>query len=191
MSTLFQSPPVLLAPMAGYTDSVFRSLCMQFGCDLAFTEMISAKGLIYENQRTKDYLKLGDHEHLIGVQLFGHEPDILASAASRVCDEIGDRLYCIDLNMGCPAPKITSNGDGSALMKDPVLAGRIVSAVKKASRVPVTVKIRKGFEPEDNLAASFASVLEESGADAITVHPRTRAQQYSGEADWSDRKSVV
>lgn len=182
--------PILLAPMAGYTDIAFRSLCRHFGCDLAFTEMVSAKGLLYGSQRTAKYLHLGDDEPSIGVQLFGHEPQILAAAAERACDELGTRLCCIDLNMGCPAPKIVTNGDGSALMKDPALAGRIVSAVKKASRVPVTVKFRKGYEWDENVAATFAYIMEETGADALTIHPRTRTQQYSGTADWSVIQAV-
>lgn len=191
MIDLFRSShPVLLAPMAGYTDSVFRSLCMEFGCDLTVSEMVSAKGLIYENRRTQEYLELGNQESHVCIQLFGHEPEILASAASLVCDELGDRLYSIDINMGCPAPKIVSNGDGSALLKNPVLAGKITKAVKTASRVPVTVKIRKGFDSGEDIASSFAMMLEDSGADSITVHPRTRTQQYSGNADWSVIRAV-
>ena len=184
ISELFADhPPVLLAPMAGYTDVAFRTLCRAHGCDLAFTEMVSAKGLLYGSVKTADYLRLGAEETHIGVQLFGHEPDVLADAARRVCDELGERLFCIDLNMGCPAPKIVTNGDGSALLKDPALAGRIVSAVAKASRVPVTVKFRKGFDENENCAVAFARILEESGAAALTVHPRTRVQQYAGTAD--------
>ena len=183
-------PPVLLAPMAGYTDVAFRTLCRAHGCDLAFTEMVSAKGLLYGSVKTADYLRLGDEETRIGVQLFGHEPKVLASAAKRVCDELGDRLFCIDLNMGCPAPKIVTNGDGSALLRDPALAGKIVSAVAGASRVPVTVKFRKGFDEGENCAAAFARVLEDSGAAAITIHPRTRVQQYAGKADWSVIREV-
>ena len=177
--------PLLLAPMAGYTDVAFRSLCRAHGCDLAYSEMVSAKGLLYGSVRTAEYLHLGDDEPQIAVQLFGHEPEVLAAAAKRVNDELGDRLCCLDINMGCPAPKITSNGDGSALLQNPVLAGRIVEAVAAASRAPVTVKFRKGFEAGENVAISFAKVLTESGAAALVVHPRTRAQQYSGTADWT------
>ena len=182
--------PVLLAPMAGYTDIAFRTLCTQFGCDLACTEMVSAKGLLYGSVRTADYLRLGREEPHIAVQLFGHEPDVLAAAAQRVHSVLRDRLACIDLNMGCPAPKIVSNGDGSALLKNPSLAGRIVSAVCAASSVPVTVKFRKGFDAGENVAVPFALILEESGASALTIHPRTRAQQYGGKADWSVIRSV-
>lgn len=175
--------PILLAPMAGYTDIVFRALCVSFGCDLTYTEMVSAKGLSFGNAKTADYLTLGDNEASVAVQLFGHEPDLLADVAKEVCDKLGERLCCIDLNMGCPAQKIVSNGDGSALMRTPALAGAIVEAVKKASAVPVTVKFRKGWDGDT--CVSFAKVLEEHGADAITLHPRTRVQQYEGTADRS------
>ena len=175
--------PILLAPMAGYTDIVFRALCVSFGCDLTYTEMVSAKGLSFGNAKTADYLTLGDNEASVAVQLFGHEPDLLADVAKEVCDKLGERLCCIDLNMGCPAQKIVSNGDGSALMRTPALAGAIVEAVKKASAVPVTVKFRKGWDGDT--CVSFAKVLEEHGADAITLHPRTRVQQYEGMADRS------
>ena len=175
--------PILLAPRAGYTDIVFRALCVSFGCDLTYTEMVSAKGLSFGNAKTADYLTLGDNEASVAVQLFGHEPDLLADVAKEVCDKLGERLCCIDLNMGCPAQKIVSNGDGSALMRTPALAGAIVEAVKKASAVPVTVKFRKGWDGDT--CVSFAKVLEEQGADAITLHPRTRVQQYEGTADRS------
>ena len=167
--------PVLLAPMAGYTDVVFRALCTSFGCDLTFTEMISAKGLTFGNEKTASYLSLGEDEAFVGVQLFGHEPDRMADAAKLVSDRLGTRLRCIDLNMGCPAQKIVTNGDGSALMKTPALAGKIVEAVKKASPVPVTVKFRKGWD--EDTCVPFARILEKSGADAICLHPRTRVQQ--------------
>ena len=184
MNNLFPvEHPVLLAPMAGYTDAVFRALCTSFGCDLTYTEMISAKGLTFGNVKTADYLALGADETAIGVQLFGHEPDRLAEAAKATADRLGPRLFCIDLNMGCPAQKIVSNGDGSALMRSPLLAGQITEAVKAVSPVPVTVKFRKGWD--DDTCVSFARVLEDSGADAICLHPRTRVQQYRGAADWN------
>ena len=167
--------------MAGYTDVVFRALCTSFGCDLTYTEMVSAKGLTFGNAKTADYLLLGEEESSVGVQLFGHEPDRMVDAAKYVSDRLGPRLRCIDLNMGCPAQKIVSNGDGSALMKTPALAGRIVEAVKAASPVPVTVKFRKGWDGDT--CVSFAKMLETSGADAICLHPRTRVQQYEGKAD--------
>lgn len=173
--------PVLLAPMAGYTDAVFRALCRSFGCDLTYTEMISAKGLTFGNRKTAEYLSLGDDEDAIAVQLFGHEPDRMADAVKIVSDHLGPALSLIDINMGCPAQKIVTNGDGSALMRTPQLAGQITEAVKKASPVPVTVKFRKGWDSD--ACVSFAKMLEESGADAICLHPRTRMQQYGGTAD--------
>lgn len=182
--------PILLAPMAGYTDAAFRALCLGCGCDLTCTEMVSAKGLLFGSVRTTEYLRLAPEESKIAIQLFGHEPDVLSDAAKLVCDALGERLACIDLNMGCPAPKIVSNGDGSALLKNPSLAGRIVAAVAAASRVPVTVKFRKGFDDGENIAVPFAVILEENGASAVTVHPRTRAQQYGGKADRSVIRSV-
>ncbi len=178
----------MLAPMAGYTDVVFRALCCSFGCDLTFTEMISAKGLTFGNGKTGEYLALGEDEDRIAVQLFGHEPDRMADATKLVSDRLKNALVCIDLNMGCPAQKIVGSGDGSALMNTPVLAGQIVEAVKKASPVPVTVKFRKGWN--EDTCVSFAKVLEESGADAICLHPRTRMQQYRGTADWAAIRAV-
>ena len=184
MNTLFASnPPVCLAPMAGYTDVVFRELCVSFGCDLVCTEMVSAKGLSFGNVKTETYLALGEHERNVAVQIFGHEPALMADVAKRICDQLGDRLRCIDLNMGCPAQKIVTNGDGSALMNTPALAGEITEAVKRASRVPVTVKFRKGWDGDT--CVSFAKVLEEHGADALCLHARTRMQQYEGKADWA------
>ena len=174
--------------MAGYTDVVFRALCRSFGCDLTFTEMISAKGLTYGNAKTAQYLDVGADEDGIAVQLFGHEPDRMAEATAITAEHLGPRLRCIDVNMGCPAQKIVSNGDGSALMRTPVLAGQIVEAVKKVSPVPVTVKFRKGWD--DDTCVSFAKVLEQSGADALCLHPRTRTQQYRGIADRSAIGSV-
>ncbi len=169
--------------MAGYTDVVFRVLCASFGCDLCCTEMISAKGLTFDNAKTASYLEPGADENRIAVQLFGHEPDLMAEAVKIVSDRLGLRLCCIDVNMGCPAQKIVSNGDGSALMRTPVLAGRIVEAMKSVSPIPVTVKFRKGWD--DDTCVSFAKMLEESGADALCLHPRTRVQQYRGLADRS------
>ncbi len=167
--------------MAGYTDVVFRALCRSFGCDLSYTEMISAKGLTFGNVKTSEYLTLGEDERAVAVQLFGHEPDRMAEAVKIVADHLGPRLSCIDVNMGCPAQKIVANGDGSALMRTPVLAGQIVEAMKRVSPVPVTVKFRKGWDKDT--CVPFAKILEASGADALTLHPRTRMQQYRGTAD--------
>ncbi len=167
--------------MAGYTDIVFRALCTSFGCDLTYTEMVSAKGLTFGNVKTSEYLTLGEDEEQIAVQLFGHEPDRMADAVRIVSDHLGPRLRCIDINMGCPAQKIVTNGDGSALMKTPVLAGQVTEAARRVSPVPVTVKFRKGWD--EDTCVSFAKTLENSGADAICLHPRTRVQQYGGTAD--------
>ncbi len=181
MDPFYSAFPVLLAPMAGYTDVAYRALCTSFGCDRTCTEMISAKGLSYGNLRTESYLQLGDDETNVAVQLFGHEPAVLADAARMVADVLGSRLACIDLNMGCPAQKVVANGDGSALMRTPALAGRIMHAVCTASPVPVTVKFRKGWE--DDTACAFARIVQDNGAAALTIHARTRVQQYGGKAD--------
>lgn len=170
-----------LGPMAGVTDLPFRLLCREQGADLLYTEMVSAKGVYYNNQNTKDMLMTGDDEHPVALQLFGSEPDIMAETAKRIEELPFDIL---DINMGCPVPKVVNNGEGSALMKNPLLAGKIVESLVKAIRKPVTVKIRKGFGPEENNAPELAHVLQESGAAAIAVHGRTRAQFYSGKADW-------
>ena len=175
--------PILLAPMAGYTDVVFRELCISFGCDLTYTEMISAKGLSFGNARTAEYLSVGNAETSVAVQIFGHEPALMADVAKRICDLLGNRLRCIDINMGCPAQKIVSNGDGCALMRTPALAGQITETVKRASSVPVTVKFRKGWDGDT--CVPFAKILEEHGADALCLHARTRVQQYEGTADRS------
>jgi len=171
-----------LAPLAGVTDTAFRSICKDLGCGLVYTEMVSAKGLYYENENTENLLYLSENEKPAAVQIFGSDPSIMAKAAEYFND---NRDFCIiDINMGCPAPKIIKNGDGSSLMRDPDLAGRIVREVKRASLKPVTVKFRKGFDENSVNAVEFAKVLEDAGADAITIHGRTRSQMYSGKADW-------
>ncbi len=177
--------PVLLAPMAGVTDASFRGICREMGADFSYTEMISAKGLKYNNRNTTTLLDASEREIALGygVQLFGAESDTLALAAAEL-SRTQPNLKLIDINMGCPAHKIVSNGEGSALMKDECLASRIISAVVKASKLPVTVKFRKGWDDEHINALSFAKMAEESGAAMLTVHGRTRAQMYSGEADW-------
>lgn len=175
--------PVLLAPMAGYTDSAFRLICRSFGCDLAYTEMVSAKGLQYRNGRTEALLSV-DPDEDVAVQLFGSDARVLAEQASRLCGDLGERLLLIDLNMGCPAGKIVKNGEGCALMRTPEQAARIVAAVVKRSRVPVTVKLRAGWDERSVNAPAFAALMEDSGAHAVTVHGRTRMQQYAGKADW-------
>lgn len=177
-------PPVFLAPMAGFTDAPFRLLCREQGCDHTVTEMVSAKGLLHGSERTAALLFTLPAEGPVSMQLFGREPAVLAEAARRIEGEHGDALAAIDLNFGCPAPKITGNGEGSALMREPALCGRIVAAVAAAVRVPVTVKLRKGFDAAHNNAVEVARICEEAGAAMITVHGRTREQRYAGQADW-------
>ena len=175
--------PLFLAPMAGYTDTAFREICKSHGCDLTVTEMVSAKGLAFQNHKTCDLLRIGEAEYPAVCQLFGREPDILADAARRVSEELGERLAAIDLNMGCPAPKIVKNGEGSALMEEPELAGRIIEAMVKSSLVPVTVKMRTGVSPDKENAVEIARIAENSGVSMISIHGRNREQMYSGKAD--------
>ena len=175
--------PVFLAPLAGFTDLSFRSLCREFGCDGTVSEMISAKGLEYENANTKSLLKFAANDTPFSVQLFGRDPDILADAVKKIEDILGDNLLSIDLNMGCPVPKVVKNGEGSALMLEPQLAGKIVRAMSDAASVPVSVKIRKGFDKEHINADFIAGILEDNGASFLTVHGRTREQMYSGKSD--------
>lgn len=176
--------PVLLAPMAGVTDLAFRELCRAMGADFSYTEMVSAKGLYYGSERTASLLAASPLERPYGVQLFGAEPEIVAEMAKRLADEAHPGLALIDLNMGCPARKITGNGEGSALMLDLPRAARIIESAAKASSLPITVKFRKGFDAAHINAVAFARMAEESGAAMLTVHGRTREQMYSGEADW-------
>lgn len=179
---------VFLAPMAGVTDIAFRGLCVEMGCGLVYTEMISAKGLYYNSENTKDMLKVSEEEKPIGVQIFGNDPYIMAKACDYFNDN--DDICLVDINMGCPVPKVVKNGEGSALMKNPKLASEIVREVKKASVKPVTVKFRKGFSDREVNAVDFAKVMEEAGADAIAVHGRTREQMYEGKADWDIIRQV-
>lgn len=179
---------VFLAPMAGVTDIAFRGLCKEMGCDLVYTEMISAKALYYDNKNTKDLLRLSHEEKPVAVQIFGNEPQVMAKA----CESFNhnDDICLVDVNMGCPAPKIVRNGEGSALMKSPKLAAEIVKEMKKVSIKPVTVKFRKGFDEAHINAVEFAKEMEQAGADAIAVHGRTRAQMYEGKADWDIIRKV-
>ena len=172
---------IVLAPMAGVTDLPFRLLCKEYGASLVYTEMVSAKGIIYKNKNTGMLLTIDERERPAAVQLFGCEPEIVAEAAALIEYRNFD---IIDINMGCPVPKIVNNGEGSALMKDHKLAGKIIDAVVKAVKKPVTVKFRKGFERNDDCAVEFARIAEYYGAQAVAVHARTREQYYSGEADW-------
>ena len=176
-------PAVLLAPMAGFSDRTFRLLCRERGADLVTSEMISAKGLCFMSERTRALYLPEEGDAPYAVQLFGNEPDTIAKAVAIVERDLGGLLLSIDLNMGCPAPKIAGNGDGSALMRDPVLAGEIVRAAAEASHVPVSVKFRKGWDAAHENAEEFARICEENGASFLTIHGRTREQMYAGVAD--------
>lgn len=176
---------VFLAPMAGITDLPFRVLCAEQGAGLVYSEMVSAKGILYDNENTKELLRISHNERPSGIQLFGSDPAILGDIVKRLTeDTAGLGFDFIDINMGCPAPKIVRNGEGSALMKEPRLAGEIIKAMSEASAVPVTVKIRKGFNASWNNAVQIARIAEENGAAAVCVHGRTREQYYSGYSDW-------
>lgn len=170
-----------LAPMAGVTDPAYRRVCEAHGAGWTVSEMVSSKALVYQDKKTRTLMKRFGLQIPYGIQIFGSEPETMAAAAVLV-QQSGEADF-IDINMGCPTPKIVSNGDGSALMKNPELAGRIVEAVVKAVDVPVTVKMRKGWDKGSVNAPELAAVVEQAGAAAITVHGRTRAQMYSGEAD--------
>ncbi|MCR4656405.1 MAG: tRNA dihydrouridine synthase DusB [Lachnospiraceae bacterium] len=172
--------PWILAPMAGVSDLPFRLLASEMGAGMVCTEMISAKAILYKNKNTKELMRISENEHPVSLQLFGSDPDILGRIAGEIESEPFDVL---DLNMGCPVPKVVNNGEGSALMKDPVLAGKIIESMAKATRKPVTVKIRKGFDEGHINADEIGHIAQESGAAAVTVHARTRDQYYSGEAD--------
>ncbi len=178
---------LILAPMAGVTDLPFRLLCKEQGCGLLYTEMVSAKAIQYHNKNTLELLKTDPKERPVALQLFGSEPETLAEAAAMLSEGPYD---IFDINMGCPVPKIVNNGEGSALMKSPQLAEKIVSAVVKAVKQPVTVKFRKGFTEEEINAVEFAKRMEQAGAAAVAVHGRTRQQYYSGRADWEIIRKV-
>jgi len=178
---------IFLAPMAGVTDLPFRVLCKEQGAGLTCTEMISAKGMYYKDEKTWKLAQLDKSELPAAIQIFGSEPQILAYAAEKLN---GSEAAIIDINMGCPTPKITKNGDGSALMLKPELAGELIRAVVAVSKKPVTVKIRKGWDDDHVNAVEFAMMAEKSGAAAIAVHGRTREQFYSGKADWDIIKKV-
>lgn len=177
---------IFLAPMAGVTDLPFRLLCKEFGCGLVYSEMISAKGLHYNNENTKQMLVVDDKEKPIAFQLFGSDSNILANMAKA----IEKHADIIDINMGCPAPKIVKNGEGSALMKEPKKIGEIVKSVSSSVNKPVTIKIRRGFDENYLNALEVAKVAEANGAAAIAIHGRTREQYYSGHADWEIIKQI-
>ncbi|MDO4188392.1 MAG: tRNA dihydrouridine synthase DusB [Lachnospiraceae bacterium] len=179
--------PFILAPMAGVCDLPFRLLCKEKGAALVCTEMVSAKAIYYNNKNTEELLTIDPEEGPVSLQLFGSEPELMAEMAKRIEDR---KFEILDFNMGCPVPKVVNNGEGSALMKNPVLAGKIIEAMAKAIKKPVTVKIRAGFDPEHINAVEIARIAEQSGAAAITVHGRTREQYYSGKADRDVIKAV-
>lgn len=178
---------VILAPMAGVTDLPFRVLCREQGAGCVVTEMVSAKAVLYNNKNTRELLQIDPAERPAAVQLFGSEPDIMAEIAARL--EEGPYDY-IDVNMGCPVPKIVNNGEGSALMKNPERAKEVLTAMVKAVKKPVTVKFRKGFNDLSVNAVEFAKMAESCGVAAVTVHGRTREQYYSGKADWDIIRQV-
>lgn len=178
---------LILAPMAGVTDLPFRLLCKEQGAGLLCMEMVSAKAILYKNRNTHALLTIDPGEKPVSLQLFGSEPDIMAQIAHQIEELPFDIL---DINMGCPVPKIVNNGEGSALMKNPLLAGQIVEKTVKAIKKPVTVKIRKGFDEEHVNAVEMAHIAQESGAAAVAVHGRTREQYYSGKADWDIIRKV-
>jgi len=180
---------IFLAPMAGVTDISFRGLCKEMGCGLVYTEMVSAKALYYGSENTEKLLRIADEEKPVATQIFGREPEIMARVVEEHFNHKND-ICIIDVNMGCPAPKIVKNGEGSALMKEPRLAADIIRAIKKVSNKPVTAKFRKGFDDDNINAVEFAKWLEDAGADAIAVHGRTRKQMYEGKADWGIIRQV-
>ena len=178
---------LILAPMAGVTDLPFRLLCKEQGAGLLCMEMVSAKAILYKNKNTEELLTIDPRENPVSLQLFGSNPDIISEIAKQMEDRPFDIL---DINMGCPVPKVVNNGDGSALMKNPKLAGEIIEKTVRAIKKPVTVKIRKGFDDDHVNAVEMAHIAEESGAAAVAVHGRTREQFYSGKADWDIIRQV-
>lgn len=180
---------VALAPMAGVTDITYRTICKEMGAGLVYTEMVSAKGLYYKDIKTKSLMKINEKNRPVSLQIFGSDPDIMAYVVENYINERKD-IDIIDVNMGCPTPKIVKNGDGSALMKSPGLAGEIINKIKKVSTKTVTVKIRAGWDSNSINAPELAKVLEFNGADMVAVHGRTREQFYTGKADYDVIKKV-
>ena len=179
--------PYILAPMAGVTDLPFRLLCKEMGAGLICMEMVSAKAISFHNKNTEKLMEIEEKERPVSMQLFGSEPDLIAKMAAQIEERPFDIL---DLNMGCPVPKVVNNGEGSALMKNPKLAAEIVRKIAKAIQKPLTVKIRKGFDEAHSNAVEMAKYLEDAGAAAIAVHGRTREQYYAGKADWEIIRQV-
>lgn len=178
---------IFLGPMAGVTDLPYRLLCQEQGCEMTFTEMVSAKGIYYKNKNTDELIAIDRQEKRVGLQLFGREPELMAEMAKRI-DHPG--ITCFDVNMGCPVPKVVNNGEGSALMKEPLLIGKIVEALVKKLDKPVSIKIRAGFDPLHLNAPEIAHIAQESGASFVSVHGRTREQFYSGQANWEIIRKV-
>ena len=178
---------LILAPMAGVSDLPFRLLCREQGAGLVCMEMVSAKAILYKNRNTEELLTIDPKEHPVSLQLFGSDPDIISEIAKQIEEWPFDIL---DLNMGCPVPKVVNNGDGSALMKNPRLAGEIIEKTARAIKKPLTVKIRKGFDDAHVNAVELAHIAQESGAAAVAVHGRTREQYYAGHADWDIIRQV-
>ncbi|AFS79358.1 tRNA-dihydrouridine synthase B [Gottschalkia acidurici 9a] len=174
---------VFLAPMAGVTDLAFRLMCKEMNVGLLYTEMVSSKALFFEDQKTHEIMKIDQREKPVALQIFGSDPKVMARITEEKLNKIDDFII-VDINMGCPAPKIVKNGDGSALMNNPDLVKEIVREVVKVSNKPVTVKIRKGWDENHQNAVEIARIIEDAGASGITVHGRTREQYYSGLADW-------
>ena len=179
--------PYILAPMAGVTDLPFRLLCKEMGAGLICMEMVSAKAISFHNKNTEKLMEIEEQERPVSMQLFGSDPDLIAEMAAQIEERPFDIL---DLNMGCPVPKVVNNGEGSALMKNPHLAAEIVRKTSRAIQKPLTVKIRKGFDEEHVNAVEMAKYLEDAGAAAIAVHGRTREQYYAGKADWEIIRQV-
>ncbi|MGN1361168.1 MAG: tRNA dihydrouridine synthase DusB [Eggerthellaceae bacterium] len=185
MQDYFKTHQLLLAPMAGVTDEALRTLCLEQGADVTYTEMVSAKALSFANQKTRYLLNMAEGEDQVAVQIFGHEPDVMAREAAWVAQTMGQKLAYLDVNMGCPARKIAGKGDGSALMKDPELAARIIASICAAvPDVPVTCKFRRGYYQDQETAPEFAKRMEQAGAAAVAVHGRFAQQMYNGSADW-------
>lgn len=187
IKTILEKNPVVAAPMAGVSDRPARLIAREYGCGLAYTEMISAKALTYQNKKTYLLMNMEDEQQPISMQIFGSEPEIMAEGA-RIMQEYGAQI--IDINMGCPVPKVVNNGEGSSLMRNPDLAAEIVKAMVKAVTVPVTVKFRKGWDDTSVNAVEYAKLMEEAGVSAMAVHGRTRMQYYSGKADWDVIRQV-
>ena len=189
ISNLVFDNNVFLAPMAGVTDISFRGLCKEMGCGLVTTEMVSAKALHYGSENTQSLLRIAEEEKPVAAQIFGRDPEIMAEVVEKYFNNRND-ICIIDVNMWCPAPKITKNGEGSALMKEPELAAEIIRALKKVSNKPVTAKFRMGYDETCINAVDFAKKLEDAGVDSVTVHGRTKKQMYEGKANWDIIRQV-